>query len=195
LIIGDAVHNLRSALDHLAWQLVESHAAITPGAPGPDENTAFPIYQTAPKKKFAALAKVQGMGPGAVSLLESLQPYNCGDNTLWELSKLDNIDKHRLLLVVALRQDQPEFSLIPRDGQTILCNVQLLFFATGDLKDGTEIAKAVGAGAFTQDVEFHVSFEIAFGETEIIQGKPVLPFLQQLSDFVAGIVNLFEPLL
>src|SRR5918995_3001656 len=32
LIVGDAVHNLRSALDHLAWQLVESGG----GEPGRD---------------------------------------------------------------------------------------------------------------------------------------------------------------
>src|SRR5271156_1341219 len=36
LIVGDAVHNLRSSLDHLAWQLVDA-AGGTPGV-----HTYFP---------------------------------------------------------------------------------------------------------------------------------------------------------
>ena len=40
-IIGDAIHNLRVSLDHLAWQLV-----ITTGKQ-PNKNTSFPIRKTA----------------------------------------------------------------------------------------------------------------------------------------------------
>jgi len=36
-IIGDAVHNARSALDHLAFALVEANGGSA------DENTTFPI--------------------------------------------------------------------------------------------------------------------------------------------------------
>src|SRR5260370_29058031 len=37
LIIGDAAHNLRSSLDHLAWQLVEANG----GTPG--RQTIYPL--------------------------------------------------------------------------------------------------------------------------------------------------------
>lgn len=37
LLVGDIVHNARSALDHLAWRLVESCGAL------PSQSTAFPI--------------------------------------------------------------------------------------------------------------------------------------------------------
>jgi len=40
LIVGDALHNLRSALDHLAWQLVEA------GGGTPTRYTAYPIMET-----------------------------------------------------------------------------------------------------------------------------------------------------
>ena len=36
LVIGDAVHNLRSALDHLAWQLVLANGQT------PTTQTAYP---------------------------------------------------------------------------------------------------------------------------------------------------------
>jgi hypothetical protein len=42
LVVGDAVHNLRSSLDHLACELVIA------GGGTPSEHTAFPILRTAP---------------------------------------------------------------------------------------------------------------------------------------------------
>src|SRR5581483_7814217 len=47
--------------------------------------------------------KVQGIDPGAVRLIESLQPYNGGNDALWTLAELDNFDKHRLLVVAAVK--------------------------------------------------------------------------------------------
>ena len=43
-VVGDVLQNLRSALDHLAWQLVLSDGGQ------PDELTQFPIYPTATNK-------------------------------------------------------------------------------------------------------------------------------------------------
>src|SRR5947199_5076580 len=39
LLIGDAVHNIRSALDHLVWQLVEATGDI------PTNKNSFPIHE------------------------------------------------------------------------------------------------------------------------------------------------------
>ncbi len=41
VVVGDVIHNLRSALDHLAWQLV-----ILDGGQ-PNDSTQFPIYESA----------------------------------------------------------------------------------------------------------------------------------------------------
>ena len=38
-IIGDAIHNLRSALDHVAWSLFRSKGI-------PDKDIQFPMYRT-----------------------------------------------------------------------------------------------------------------------------------------------------
>src|SRR5262245_16114607 len=58
LVAGEAVHQLRSSLDHLAWQLVEANGGV------PGKNTYFPILKDAPttdkaKQRFAD--KVKGM--------------------------------------------------------------------------------------------------------------------------------------
>src|SRR5258708_7566139 len=39
-IVGEAIHNLRSALDHLAWQLVLANNNI------PNRSAEFPIFET-----------------------------------------------------------------------------------------------------------------------------------------------------
>ena len=43
VLIGEILHNLRSALDHLIWQLV----ILETGAPPTTTKTAFPIFETA----------------------------------------------------------------------------------------------------------------------------------------------------
>jgi hypothetical protein len=101
LIIGDCIHNLRSALDHLVYQL-----AILNGA-GPDAagKTSFPIYLRPNMFQDVVSKKVAPFISGtALTEIDKLQPYKTPDPencTLWKLSQLDNFDKHRLLLVVA----------------------------------------------------------------------------------------------
>src|SRR5579885_274563 len=50
-VIGDAIHNLRTALDHLVWQLVLANKGK------PNKRHAFPFYETAAEYKRKRLAK------------------------------------------------------------------------------------------------------------------------------------------
>lgn len=105
LILGDCVHNLRSALDHLAWQLVEMDNQT------PTIETQFPIHE-APldKKGNLRLAEIKPsiQRKDIRDLVERVQPHRGIDGRwvdphesfLWALKCLSNIDKHRLLLVV-----------------------------------------------------------------------------------------------
>ncbi len=100
LYLGDAVHNLRSSLDHLIYQL-----AIAAGNPSVGDRTQFPIYAVdTPKNRKRIDRMIKPISPDAQSRIKALQPYErrpldpCVD-PLWILSGLDNIDKHRLLLV------------------------------------------------------------------------------------------------
>jgi hypothetical protein len=57
LVIGDAIHNLRSALDHLAAALFRENNS---GA-APPTTTYFPIYESASKYIAGAPGKVKGI--------------------------------------------------------------------------------------------------------------------------------------
>lgn len=96
-LIGEHLHDLRSALDHLAWQLVLTARGTS------TEDTKFPILEIAPPTNEQGQGGRPGVAGGvsskAKTLIGSAQPYKWGaryrEHTLWLLHKLWNIDKHR----------------------------------------------------------------------------------------------------
>src|SRR5437868_5598044 len=87
VLIGDAVHNLRSSLDHLMWQLVEA------GGGTPNRSTYFPIISVGAQaaKRYASAVsqgEISKIRPGADKILEAVQPYRTGDDTLSNLHAL-----------------------------------------------------------------------------------------------------------
>jgi hypothetical protein len=100
LLLGDCVHNLRSALDHMVWDLVLLNGGT------PDSNTEFPIYWDGTKYglKGQAERKLKGVSAQATDLIEQSQPYHAPvpcSHPLWVLHELDVIDKHHSILLTA----------------------------------------------------------------------------------------------
>jgi hypothetical protein len=113
LVVGEILFNLRSALDHLAWSLVE----LDGGTPG--IGTQFPIRPSPFDKKgrlVGASIEPPIRDPHIRDLVEEVQPYRepmgepapFTESPLWRLAKLNNIDKHRLLLVAVCVVDVDE---------------------------------------------------------------------------------------
>jgi hypothetical protein len=183
LILGDAVHNLRSALDHLAWQLVEAGGGV------PDRDTMFPIYQT-PKRYAAVLkgGKIKGAHPGAVKLISAMQPYPTRDQTLWEINRLDIVDKHQLIVTVTL--------LYKGWKVDTLASGHVLEFpqeAPYSLVAGDELFNLPTSTYKRENHKnFKFSVDVAFGESEIVAGKPTLETVKKMADFVDGLVTQFE---
>src|SRR5216683_4202653 len=95
-ISGDIIHNLRSALDHLAHQLVfvgSPHLTTSTIS----RNIGFPIAESMAKYEAIKVGKVEGMRPEAKEAIDRLKPYKGGNDPLWRVHELDNIDKHRAL--------------------------------------------------------------------------------------------------
>jgi hypothetical protein len=101
LHVGDCIHNLRSALDHLICQL-----ATRAGNPTACEWTNFPIFLKDDAAFQKAINRLVAVLPsGAEAELHRAQPHqrrphDAESDPLFLLSKLDNIDKHRFLLAV-----------------------------------------------------------------------------------------------
>lgn len=190
LVAGDALHNLRSALDHLVWQLVEAAGNM------PTRETAYPIFKDASaahkffqKSKAKPDPKIKGVPGAAVQLIEATNPYQGGNNQLWAVHELNNIDKHRLLITVAT---ESRHMAIARDGkrQSVWERPDILL-----LQEGTELFRWPRSLEDEDNCHLQFTFQISFGEPEVFKGQPVVPFLHQLAHLVDGIVSQFVPFL
>jgi hypothetical protein len=95
LIIGDAIHNLRSALDHLTWDVVSPHGPPRPG------DVQFPFCRQADAFEGAlSHRQIHLTGEKTIEKFRSLKPYPGGDDVLYALHQLDIADKHQLVLTV-----------------------------------------------------------------------------------------------
>jgi len=106
VIVGDFVHNLRSALDHAVWKLAK---------PPITGRTGFPVclHERGVQRSFhgAKDKGIRAIGPyllknvpePAFDFIERVQPYNRFQEraALWQLNELWNEDKHRSLVLVA----------------------------------------------------------------------------------------------
>jgi hypothetical protein len=97
-IAGDAVHNLYSALDYLAWELVRANGGVGTNA------TSFPIFQEEVLYRKEAPRKIKGMHADAQRIIEQLQPFKLSpreahpsEHFLAVLYELEQADKHRSL--------------------------------------------------------------------------------------------------
>ena len=102
VIIGEILYNMRSALDHLVWQLVITNEN-TPG-----RNNEFPIvidYEDWQQVKDRTL---KGVSQRHQTMICSLQPFTGGIGLPFGVSKLkvldnlSNIEKHRHIVVAVL---------------------------------------------------------------------------------------------
>jgi hypothetical protein len=202
LIIGDAIHNLRSALDHLAYRLM----IVGQKSSGPFRRVYFPIAENGEKYEVDSPGKMEGMREDAKKAINEIQPYGGGSGEiLWHLHSLDVIDKHRLL--IALGSCNVRYSMTPYS----IAMLTQEFLGM----DEDDLTPAQGARAFlrpssspkfplkTNDVlatipkaevheNMHFPFEIAFGEQEVVAGDSVIEVLAQMKQRVDQIIRDFN---
>jgi hypothetical protein len=119
--IGEIVHDLRSALDHLVWQLTIANGHVPPPFPlGTGDQwrrTGFPITDSSSgfgaldrrggitsKPRSGGINGLWGVRDRLRTEIQRLQPWCCRKHPertdLWKLQELWNIDKHRTVVAV-----------------------------------------------------------------------------------------------
>lgn len=202
LIIGDVLQNLRSALDHLAYALVAK--AIAPAVP--NKYLTFPIMDTA--KQYMApegRGKIELAGDKAMKIIDALKPYRGGNDWFWQLSRLNIIDKHRLLITTTSKYRHRRVTLLdharmalqnPKAFQSgILQIVQWTDYGgpMEPLKVGDILYTKPAILKLKKEMEFKI--EVAFNEPEILECQAVLETLYMMFRVVGNIVPRFSRLL
>ncbi len=91
-LLGDAIHNMRAALDLLAVWLVERNNQNAADVYFPFAGCAQDLDEMISRSKF------HRAGQANVAILRSLQPYKGGNLMLRAVHDLDIQDKHRALI-------------------------------------------------------------------------------------------------
>jgi hypothetical protein len=198
LILGDAIHNLRSALDHFA------NAIVRDNGKQPSFTTDFPIWRS-PKfdrKEYEATVdtKVGRAAKPVVQEFKGLEPHEGGKNELlWALDKLDVVDKHRFLVVLALRPRSAGFSawgemkkIVSPERAAVVPN-QFIYTRPADrapLEDGSQIYSAAAGSHLEPDDQPDFLFDVALGEPGVLKGQTVLEAFALLRNAVTEIINL-----
>ncbi len=195
IAIGEMLYHVRSALDHIVYQLALSNSPTIPKKP------AFPIY-TDPHN-FASMKKsrLAGIPEKAAALIETLQPYEGRENPLLMLDKLHNVDEHRTLnLVTAVASDtEVQWS----EGGNPLVS---LFIGGEEIRDGAifcgigvrreAVTKAQIARVAKMEMQGKAAIFVAFDDpsAESLEECRVDRTLEAILNFVRNnVVPAFEP--
>jgi hypothetical protein len=198
IIVGDIVHNIRSALDHLACQFV-LHSGNKPTT-----RTAFPLFDKKPKPGSKAEKRwndiTAGMNAEALEYVDHFQPYHTAakpePHLLSMLNILWNWDKHHDIHVVGHAFDglnivgtaSMHFAYVERPGFT-------------GLRDGAEVGRFLidpnkPGGKLQFDIAGGFSMAFENPEKPIINGLEITRLLDTISAFVSldmliGLANNF----
>jgi len=206
LMVGDAVHNLRCALDHLWWQLAIDHLGRQPT----DEEAReiqFPILTYLASEKFRGHRFLKHVCTEAADIAERLQRYDAGEGQialLTVLAELSNHDKHREIRPAFFVHTNTALPINPIDEVMIDCEIpsevidgervfasQMLWSerpAVGEVVAGLQV-KPTGPSPDI-NIEPEITGDIALGEGEYTFG-----ILDDLGKFIWATLNLFAPLL
>ena len=186
LLVGDAVHNLRSALDHFAYAAVAQ----------PTRQTCFPIRSRDDPRKAApqrtewldTVAKqLTSASPGLIDAVRALSPRETGsDKCLWAIHELDRVDKHRLLLSVAAAHTAVVFEVAP-----VLNPVPGFRPPTMPVALATRKWTPLEAGIVLWHVPeeskpapdpIRFEYDVTLGEPEDVRGQPAVAQLRMLAN-------------
>lgn len=182
VVIGDAVHNLRSALEHVASDLI----ALALGE-GERHRSKFPMHET--RKNLVDMIDKGEIKPHfpkvSEAILNVVKPYKGGNDLLWTLGKLWNIDKHRLPITTYGVTRVTGIDAVDRRGNRAV-GVEAV------VEQGLRVGAVASDAPLTVTNYGHASFYIQFDEVGLLEGYPVVPTLHQMSQATSQAVEVIE---
>lgn len=189
VIVGEIAHHLRSALDHLVWELVRLNEHI------PGTHNEFPIATDPEWYAKRGTGKLKGIAGGDRAIIEQAQPYHRGnaasEHPLALLDWLAQVDKHRFVHATwphlgssvhpAMLIGATSFPPPPGGLETELPN--------GPLIDGAVVARhriPEGFGPEDMDLNFHIPIDVGLDE-----GRSLGNIVGQAGPYISDLVQRF----
>ncbi|MFA7264643.1 MAG: hypothetical protein WC068_16620 [Caulobacter sp.] len=176
--MADAVHNLRSALDHAAVSTVILNEKSPKGVYFPIAESADFLDEMIRRKNFYRASNE------AVALLKRIAPFRGGNALVRGLHDLDVLDKHNDLI--------PTFQAANMPG-TLFIGTNQIANMTSNLSDGSKWISAPGTGAAIMR-PIPLRLVVQFEESQPFGRNEIVPVLARLAQEVGGIVEAFAAL-
>ena len=192
LIAGEVAHQLRSALDHLVWQLVVAHT----GQPPQGTKSGFPIFKTEAGYQQRAGSMIVGVSDRARERIRAAQPFHLDGDAecalTWVVHELNNTDKHRLIPVAVEHTSVGSVVMTTDDGVV----TELLPWqehVREPLRDGVEVARAqIPDGASGAQFDIPLGFDVAFEQLGDVRRHPASDLLEKAVRYVNDLVESFR---
>jgi hypothetical protein len=165
VLLGDAIHNMRAAMDHAIW-------SITPEQVRRDHprRVEFPLHSTERAFKKWLNDRKRWYGPTVVEVLEWAQPFTAPTtqiHPLHLLQYLSNTDKHRLLNVVAHNQvNLAEITVVPEPEGGVVSTVNEGIVEAGTVLGRVEFQRPVTSRA---DEKLSVDIQGFFAYEQVVR--------------------------
>lgn len=175
LILGDAVHNLRTALDHLCFGMVGDKAKNPRGV-------GFPFVDRQESLSGAITTRQMHLAPeNVLNELHALQPYPSGNKYLHAVKALDERDKHHFIVTVGtcLEFTVAELESLIGPGKVGHLPPMAKVSTVGDFLVHLEEGSVTDPS--DKEADFQPPFTIGFGEGEPLVSQPVIPALKEMT--------------
>jgi hypothetical protein len=180
LIIGDAANNLRSSLDILISAFVRK-------AGGNIAAASLPIHETRENLEGSLQrSEIHRVRPDiAQFVLNDVKPYKDGNFSVWALSKLDNVNKHRLVIPVLAVTRLSGISARDENNNTF-SNMTV----TVDHGGAINLVRTGARMHITNPGQPAIA--VLFDQGHPFEGRPVVRILQELVPHVSNVIQAFR---
>jgi hypothetical protein len=185
LTIGDAAHNLKTALDYATWELI--------GIDGGKQHPGLYFPSTPTQQNHKGLCKaIQTPRADTMDFFIGLKNYGdppTGNRALRALHLLDRTEKHRVLTPIIGATRIPLMKITNSDGVVIAEDENCSYLPE---KDGV-VRFNIGAGNTVELKTANMTVDIFFAELPPLEGPhPALPMLGSMAQTVHNTLMEFD---
>lgn len=192
-LIGDFLHNLRSAVDHLVRQL-----------PGSGADSVFPIFADEDRfERSRELQGLEGLDEHALAIIRAFQPYQRPLRTrewhpLWVLRCLHQLDRRRVLELCGHLEFDPRIDVVRIDKCRLGPPDRI---RVGTMEHGApfvrflvrfprarELRQYPNPQKVKTNVRIVSPYDVAFEDVGPGTGRPVLPTLREVLSHVRELI-------
>jgi hypothetical protein len=179
--VGAHINSIRSSLDVLATALAYRYQVPKP------EDVYFPVAGSEASFKsggYKGADLVKGLPAPERTIIESLKPYQGGNDLLWSLHRLDIVRKHKRLL---------ETAIYPRNFSVMGWGLRDAFTPTADWVSVSATGETV-LGLIMKGVKAQINFTpyIALNEPGLLARMPIMTALEQFAAVATAIIAKFD---